>query len=162
MKKIPLTRGKVALVDDADFDWLNHYRWRAQEKCSGNFYATRHALREAGEKRRTVGMHQIIAAIMGFERPDHIDGNGLNNQRGNLRPATKSENGANRKLNRNNTSGFKGVGWNKAQQKWTASIRQFGKLRYLGYFLDVMAAARAYDVAAKEIFGKFARLNFPE
>lgn len=158
MKLIPLTRGKFAKVDDADFDWLNQFKWRAVEKCK-NFYAVRH-LRFKGV-RKTVGIHQLLSAVMGFSRPDHKDGDGLNNQRHNLRRASKSENGGNRKLNCNSRSGFKGVYWNAESRKWRASIRKDGKSKYLGDFLAAEDAAHAYDAAAIKLFGEFARLNFP-
>lgn len=157
MKEIKLTQGKVALVDDADFDWLNSVKWSAH-KSDRTFYATRHV--NEGSARRFIKMHQLVAAVMGLSRPDHKDGNGLNNQRGNLRAATPSQQAANRQRFSNNSSGFKGVYWRNRHKKWEAQIRKNGVLKSLGYFDVAEKAAHAYDDAAIALFGEFAQLNF--
>lgn len=153
MKLIPLTQGKFAMVDDADYDWLNHYKWYAHRRRKA-FYAGRHV------QGREVSMHQIVAAVMGIFRADHADRNGLNNQRHNLRPATGSQQGANRGLGMNNTSGFRGVSWWTTGKRWHAQICKDKKIRHLGYFNTAEEAARAYDSAASELHGEFAVLNF--
>jgi hypothetical protein len=104
-------------------------------------------------------MHRAI--LEGAPQVDHIDGDGLNNQRSNLRPATQAQNMANSRKYSTNTSGFKGVGWHKAAKKWRADITFDYKTRYLGLFPTAEDAARAYDSAAKSLFGVFACLNFP-
>jgi AP2 domain-containing protein len=93
---------------------------------------------------------------------DHADGNGLNNQRWNLRVATKRQQQANRGKQRNGrTSQYKGVFWDKSRERWSATIHYDHKTRYLGRYRDEEDAAHAYDLAALESFGSFARLNFP-
>jgi hypothetical protein len=99
--------------------------------------------------------------IMGSPRccVDHKDGNGLNNQRSNLRCCTTSQNNRNSKIYRTNTSGFRGVVWSKKMNRWVAQIRVGGKSFYLGSYCTKNEAARVYDAKAKEVAGEFARLN---
>lgn len=155
-REIPLTQGKVTLVDDADFDWLSQWKWRYHSTG----YAIRRRQKADGPGSENIRMHRLILSPIpeGYE-PDHIDGDGLNNQRANLRLATHSQNHANRGMQRNNTSGFKGVSWQKKRKKWEARIRVNGHNVYLGYFDDIIEAARAYNRAAVKHFGEFARLN---
>lgn len=113
---------------------------------------------------QSVPLHRIIAKRMGLdlsEHIDHINGNELDNRRENLRSATNAENLMNQKLCSNNTSGFKGVIWRKDRNKWQAKIMVHGKTQHLGYSNCKIEAAKAYDNAARELFGEFARLNFP-
>lgn len=93
---------------------------------------------------------------------DHLDRDPLNNQRDNLRLASRSQNGANRNIRKNSLSGYKGVSWHKTAKKWTAKLTLNGKLIHLGYFDDPIDAAKAYDQAAREYFGEFAVTNFTE
>lgn len=153
MKVIPLTQGQVALVDDADYESLSKFKWRAY-RDHNTFYAMRNTPRP---NRRYVRMHQEIT---GLKKVDHADGNGLNNQRHNLRAASHNENMWNRRLQQNNTSGFKGVYFSKRDQKWKAQIRFQRQRIHLGYFLTAEEAAKAYDAAALKHFGKFAAPNF--
>jgi AP2 domain len=102
-------------------------------------------------------MHSLI---VDYPKPDHIDGNGLNNQRSNLRPATASQNCINRRTW--GRSAYRGVSWFKLYSKWNAAISYQRKSRNLGYFASEEDAARAYDAAARELHGAFARLNFPD
>lgn len=154
MREIKLSQGKVALVSDRDYEELAQYKWHAHWD-GWNWYAARNAPTVNG-KRATIKMHQVLCG----EGSDHIDGNGLNNQRENLRPATRSQNMFNRRLNKNSDSGFKGVNRRKDRNKWVAYIKVNGKQQHLGYFDTAEEAGRAYDVAARELHGKFARLNF--
>jgi len=101
-------------------------------------------------------MHTFLT---GWPMVDHRNGNGLDNRRANLRPATKSQNGANRLIAASNKSGFKGVDLKKG--RWRAQIKVVGSKIHLGYFDLAEEAARAYDMAAIEAFGEFATLNFP-
>ncbi len=93
---------------------------------------------------------------------DHEDGNGLNNQKSNLRIVTNAQNHMNKKGNRNTSSKYKGVCWNKESNKWTSSITLNQKQTHLGYFTCEKKAAKAYDKKAKELFGEYSRLNFKE
>lgn len=166
MKRIDISTprypGVFAMVDDADFEALNQWKWSA-EKRGNRFYAIRQVIGAKGKK-TTVRMHrEIVKAIVkasdGFE-VDHADGNGLNNQRENLRACSNSENQQNRTSARG-SSAYKGVLWDKSHGCWKAKIIVDGKRIMLGSFDTQESAARRYDQAAKAHFGEFARLNFP-
>lgn len=158
MKYIPLTRGLFALVDDADYDWLSRYKWYAHHGGSQRgFYAVRMSARAAG--RRNILMHCEIIGVKGI---DHINHNGLDNRRKNLRQASTAQNIANQRLSVRSSSGFKGVSFYRDRQKWGAFITPQKNRIYLGAFSSPEAAARAYDTAAQKYFGEFACLNFPE
>ena len=155
MKEIRLTQGKVALVDDADFDWLNQWKWS---------YAKRgYAVRTVGNKHVT--MHRQIMQAQPGQIVDHketgVPDHALNNQRENLRICNSSQNGANSKLGKNNTSGYKGVCWAKGKRKWMSKITKNRKTIFIGYFSDPIDAAKAYDLTAQKLFGLFANTNFP-
>jgi hypothetical protein len=154
MKTIQLTRGKVALVDDEDHEYLSQWKWYAL-KTKNAFYAVRAVRTPTGQK--AVLMHRAILRCPQGKETDHIDHDGLNNQRSNLRICTKAENMHNRRP-QGGASRFKGVVWSKVGHKWAARIKH----TYLGLFTDEVDAARAYDRAARELFGAFARPNFPE
>jgi hypothetical protein len=158
MKEISLTRGKTALVDDSDYIVLSVYKWHARF-CpkSKKFYAVRMATENG--KRIVYRMHW---AIMGHKRIDHKDGNGLNNQRYNLRPANTLQNNRNRAKGIGKySSQYKGVSLH-ACGKWSAQISLHNKQRYLGLFVLEIDAAKRYDQEATKEFGEFAKLNFPE
>lgn len=153
--------GRLALIDDEDWDLVSGYRWYVWETLRPGLrpngpYARAHAYR--GGRRIVLRMHTLIT---GWVRVDHADGNGLNNQRANLRPATLSQNGANRRKQEGCSSRFKGVSWHQGRRRWVAQIRIDGKRYCLGRFVDEESAARAYDAAALAAWGEFAYLNFP-
>ena len=155
MKKIPLTQGYVALVDDSDYDDLIQFNWYADNR---NTRRSVYAIRNTSA-RTTEWMH---TRITGYEQTDHKDRNGLNNQRSNLRPATTSQNHGNMpKFRGTYTSQFKGVYWHKKARKWRAQIGVNSKQIHLGWFTDEIEAAKAYDRAAVKYFGEYALLNFP-
>lgn len=126
-------------------------------KGVNTLYATTNMPRPGGGY-STVGMHAIINRTpKGFDT-DHRDGDGLNNTRANLRTATRAENGRNRSKSRTGgTSRFKGVHWDKQKSRWRSSIRVNGRLFHVGLFFDEAEAAAAYDAAALEHFGEFAK-----
>lgn len=152
MKKIDVGRGLFALVDDCDYQELSKYKWRA-DKLKRTFYAKRS---EAG---KSVSMHrQILGLTKRDEFCDHADGDGLNNQRANLRQCTLQENNQNKRGYKNNTQGFKGVK-QVSKRRFMARITHFGETVYLGTFDCPKKAAYAYNEKAKELHGEFARLN---
>lgn len=161
MKEIQLTQGKVALVDDEDFERVNLFKWHALKK-DNNYYASRHI--PIGKTRKTTFIHQLVMNVDILSKEDieidHIDGNGLNNQKYNLRACTHSQNLMNSKKRINSSSKYKGVGWHKLRKKYRARIRLNGIQYHLGLFDSDIDAAKAYDNKAKELFGEFAKLNF--
>ncbi len=162
MKKIPLTQGKYALVDDADYEWLNIFKWYAYQDRN-TWYARRSSNRHAGSPVSILIHREILGLELGDKQQcDHRDHNGLNNQRSNLRICSNAENQHNQKLRLGKTSVFKGVCWHKRERKWTARIRHENKRINLGIFNSESEAARAYDQKAKELFGEYAKPNFPE
>lgn len=155
--EIPLTQGQFAIVDDEDAELvLAQGRWFAK-RDGRTFYAGRKT-RRVGGGQATLHLHTLLT---GWPLVDHVNGDGLDNRRANLRPATKVENSRNRRLQSNNRSGFRGVSWITAKRRWRASICVQGRRIYLGHYTTPEAAAAAYDAAAREHFGEFARLNFP-
>ena len=159
---IQLTQGNKTFVDDVDAD-LAASKWHTWKgKNNKTCYAKRNVRRPDGT-RTNVFLHQEIARRMGIVgNPDHIDRDGLNNRRSNLRPDPNGHNQANRGRQKNNTSGYKGVSWKNGKGKWVAQIQVDGKRRHLGYFEDPIEAAKAYDRAALQHQGEFAVLNFPQ
>jgi hypothetical protein len=157
MRTIPLTKGKKALVDDCDYDYLMQWKWHA---AVGGQYAAR---RQRAECRAMVWMHRVVADRSGLEcgnlTIDHVDGNTRNNCRSNLRVATAAQNSANQRRRRDSASGFKGVSWHKQLKKWRAYIGLQRRHQHLGLFEDPHDAARAYNEAALKNFGEFACLN---
>ncbi len=156
VKEIRLTRGKVALVDEEDFDELNKYKWSAF-KHRNTFYAVRNV-----RGKPLLRMHRVIMGDVKGVIYDHINGDGLDNRKSNLRIATAQQNNMNRIPRKGCSSKYKGVSWNKPNKKWLCILGHNYKNTYLGSFDDEEECARAYDKKAKELFGEFARLNFPE
>lgn len=155
--QIPLTQGLTATIDKADLTRvLAAGKWHAKRDRVG-FYAARNIRREDGT-RGTLRLHTFLT---GWPLVDHVNGDGLDNRHSNLRPATDAQNRQNRRRQANNSSGYKGVDWFKRQGRWRARIKAAGTWYFLGYHDNAEEAARAYDAAALELHGEFARLNFP-
>lgn len=162
MIKMPLSsrkyKGLMAIIDDTDED-LTVLRWRPQvHRGHENVYAwsgKRALHREIMS--RMVGRH-----LTRTEYVDHINGDGLDNRRSNLRMATHSQNMSNRRPARSGTSRYLGIWWDSQKSRWRGEARQGPTRLHIGYFTDEVEAACAYDSAARELHGAFARLNFPE
>jgi hypothetical protein len=157
MKQISLSRGLTATVDDDDFESLSRHKWQAKPDASGNCYAMRVGATPTS-KRSTITMHREIMRAGSGEHIDHINRNGLDNRRSNLRICTGQENQFNTGP-KSTESGYKGVNWHTRFRKWQARIRKDGELYHLGYFSNKHAAAVVYNFAANHLFGEFAFLN---
>jgi hypothetical protein len=141
--------GKYAIVDN-DEVWVEQHAWWLDRHG--------HVMTTIGHKNKS--LHRLIAKTPEDLATDHINGDKLDNRKGNLRACINRDNLLNRGPQKNNKSGYKGVSWNKPLSKWVAQISINRKQRYLGLFTDIEEAAKAYDKAAKENHGDFARLNY--
>ena len=155
-KEIQLTQGKVAIVDDDDYEYLNQFKWHIYKQNRNNFYAR--TVIYLNKKRIPVVMHRLLIKCDGYII-DHISGDGLDNRKCNIRVCTRSENPINRRVNINNLSGYKGVSWFKPEQKWRAQIQYKKVVYHLGCFEQRIDAAKAYNEAAIKYHGEFANLN---
>jgi hypothetical protein len=164
-REIVLTRGFVTLVDDADFDWLNQWHWRALGGYTrGNKpYAARSVPRqEQYGKQANLNMHRLIMNAPDGLFVDHINGDTMDNRRENLRLATGQQNMRNQRPHADSRSRFLGVTWHGKLRKWQVTINTGDRGLYLGVFADETTAALVYDTKARELFGEFANCNFPE
>jgi hypothetical protein len=160
---IDLGEGRFALVDQADFYWLNKFRWHAEGEDI-YIYAVRNDIKP-GRKMKTVRMHREITNAPRHLLVDHGNNKTLDNRRANLRLATSSQNAVNRRRRCDKSkasSKYTGVSLEKGRNKWLAYISFNGKRKHLGRFDNEIDAARAYDKAALEFHKEFARLNFPQ
>ncbi len=160
VKEIRCYNGEIALCDDEDYPVLSRHKWSCFGKEGKKYVST--TITNIEGKYKNIYMHVMI---MGCAKTiDHRDSNGLNNQKSNLRKATKSQNGGNgRKMKlrkgKPTSSKYKGVHWATRAEKWRAVIKCEGKVYQLGSFNNEEDAAKAYDKAAKKLFGDFARVN---
>lgn len=154
-REILLTQGKSTLVSEEDYDFLMKWKWRTLKNGCGNYYAARGeylGVIEGKQKRRIVLLHRIVLARKlgryDFQQVDHIDRNGLNNSRENLRPVTHKQNQENRSLNKNSTSGVRGVSWEKKAKKWRVQVGSI----HIGYFDSIHSAEVAAITARQQFF----------
>ena len=154
VRRIPLTHGQFALVDAADYYRLAKFQWYANGPTKTKFYAVRKC------DGKNVKMHRVVMNAPDHLFVDHIDHNGLNNTRTNLRLCTHAQNIYNQP-SRKGTSKFKGISRQRHEKNWTARIHANNKTCHLGTFASEIDAARAYDKKAAELHGEFACLNFP-
>jgi len=160
-RRIPLTQGKYAIVDPEDYERLAKYKWFAIRYERG-YYAVR-AARDSKGRQRNVRMHREIMGEPKGKIIDHINHNGLDNRKANLRFVTRQQNSWNKRKQRGGCSSkYKGVTWSKRSGKWQTRITYNGKSILIGYFDDEQAAAEAYDGKAAELYGEYAVLNFPK
>lgn len=152
---VAMTRGYVAMVDAADIGHLDR-KWQANPQ-NRTVYAKR------GGRKGTVYLHRLILHVQPGMEIDHVDGNGLNNSRSNLRACSHGENNAHRRKPRRalSSSRFLGVSWRRIEKKWCARLSTKVSSQHIGYFDSEHEAALAYDAAAARRFGRFAKLNFP-
>ena len=158
-KEIPLTQGCVALVDAKDYDAVAKYKWSVRKALhSDRKYAIRNSHRVNG-RRATILLHRQLMNPPPGMYIDHINRDGLDNRRFNLRICTNAQNQGNAKPQIGCSSIYKGVRWHQPNKKWQARIRMNGRERHLGYYDNEVDAAVAYNRRATELFGSFARLN---
>lgn len=165
MKQIILNRQRkesknykkyTVIVSNEDFDWLNQYFWTVEfNHGNGDVYARMNVARN-----KTVRLHRFILNAPDHLQVDHINGNTRDNRRENLRLCTLQQNNQNARAKKSNKSGYKGVSWDKLQNKWVVRIMFEGRNPYLGAFDSAHQAAMCYDLWARDIFGEFARTNF--
>jgi hypothetical protein len=161
-RRIRLTKGKFAIVDPEDYERLNKYKWHVTKNCN-TLYAKRNAPFRTKGPGIPIYMHLEIIKVPPGMVADHINHNGLDNRKANVRPATRAQNNRHtRRIRKTGSSRYKGVSWYSREKRWVAKICTDGKTTTIGYFQDELAAAKAYDQAAKKYHGEFAGLNFPD
>lgn len=153
-KQIELTQGKVALVSDEDYEWLILWKWHYSAGM-----AVHNGPKARGRQPKCL-MHRLIMDAPAGMVIDHINHDTLDNRRCNLRICTHAENIRNGLRPKNNTSGFKGVFWERCANRWRARATLDGQSYHLGLFRDPADAARAYDAFVREHFKEFALCNF--
>ena len=151
-REIPLSQGKVAMVDDGDYNLVSVHTWHTF-RAHKSWYA---------RSSQTIYMHRLIMAAPEGLEVAHIDGDGLNNRRDNLRLVTRMQNLANQRINTANTSGYRGVTWHKRRMQWMAQTKHLGKHIHFGYHDNLVDAAVAYDKGMRAIHGPHCHSNFPE
>lgn len=151
---VPLTKGYVAVIDAADVPLVGQWNWTAKVSET-NVYAKRNDC--SAKQHRVLYLHRAITGAPPDMEVDHIDGDGLNNRRGNLRIATRTQNSINVKRRASNSSGYKGACWDKNRSCWVAHIRVAGVQKHLGRFPTAQEAHAAYAAASAKLHGEFGR-----
>lgn len=151
-KEVHLSRGHIAIVDAADFQRVSQYKWTVM-KTKHRFYA----YHKIGSRRTTELMHRFILSAPPGLQVDHINGDGLDNRRSNLRLCSNAENSRNQLKRRGTSSQYKGVCWNKAKNTWIAQIKVNYQVIYLGCFETEEEAHAAYCAASAKYHGDFGR-----
>jgi len=156
MKKIKLTQGKVTIVDDEDYEWLSQWEWYyAKNNPKDRYGYARRNSKYNGGKRKTILMHREVLKAEKEEICDHINHNGLDNRKSNLRIVTSRQNAANRRKRIDSSSKYRGVVWYKRDKKWRVAVG----CKHIGYFQDIKEAALAYNKKAREVYGDYAYQN---
>ncbi len=159
-RRIPLTQGKFAIVDPEDYEELARFKWFAMRSRRG-LYAIR-MVKASDGSRKKIRMHRAILDVPQGKFIDHINHNGLDNRRANLRIVTNLQNSWNKRKQKGNySSQYKGVSWSKRVGKWHTEIYCRGTKIFIGYFDDEKTAASAYNAKAQELYGDYAALNLP-
>ncbi|MCK5604153.1 HNH endonuclease [Candidatus Pacearchaeota archaeon] len=152
--EMKLKTGEVVFIDKKDYAVISQYSWYRHPVGSHHLlYAA------AWVNNKNTLMHRFLLNLNKNEMTDHINGNGLDNRRSNLRKCTHQENMFNKKKYKNNKCGYKGVYWSPHHSKWRVTLYKYKKRFYIGYYRDLIEAAKAYNEAAIEHHGEFARLN---
>lgn len=161
MAQLQLTKGKIALIDDADLPLVNRWKWGYVPRSNGvGGYVAR--WESGGSSRTTIYLHRQLMNAQPCQQVDHINGDGLDNRRSNLRLCSQSQNFANRRILPQRSLPYRGVYYDKRRSNYFAAIKVNGKSYRLGTFTNPKDAALAYDKAAQSHFGDFASLNFPK
>ena len=155
---ITTKKGQEIIIDDEDWEKVKDYTWHA-DKIRNILYARTSTY--DGVKQTWITMHRLLMGNPIGMVIDHIDGNGLNNQKSNLRICTNQQNCANSRK-RHGASQYKGICWHNDTKKWSAHICSHWHQSFLGYYENEIDAAVAYNIAAKRLFGEFANLNVIE
>jgi len=153
-KQIQLNNGVITIVDDEDYEYLNQWKWYLL-KSHTNYYA----IRTQRPENKLLQLHRIVMKAKKGEIIDHINGNKLDNRKSNLRICTQAQNNQNRKISKLNKSGYNGVSWSIRNKKWVAQIACENKKIHIGYYIDPIDAAKAFNNAAQKYHGEFAKLN---
>lgn len=156
-KTILLSDGKFAVIDEADHELVSMFKWRSRNH-HGIDYAWGHYYDKKTQRTKKLKMHRLIMGLGGPD-VDHVNGDGLDNRRCNLRHVTNQQNHFNQTKRTGFHSKFKGVSWDKSRRKWIAYIKKDYRNMHLGRFDSEIDASKAYDMAAISLFGSYARLN---